>query len=397
MNNTYYILISICILIVLSYLFNIISEKTKIPSVILLIAAGIGIQFLGKETHISLPNTSFLLEILGIVGLIFIVLEGSLDLKINRTKMPMIGKSLLISICILLVTSGVICSILYYGLSIPFRNALIYAVPLGIISSAIAIPSVNKLASEKKEFVIYESTFSDILGIMLFNYVINENLTGGASIGNFFLSLVIILLISFASTMLLLFLLNYTKSHAKFYLVFAVLILVYSLSKIIHLPSLLLILIFGVMLNNAESFIKGKLANYLHPEKLKSLTGDLKTVTIETAFIVRTFFFLIFGYTINLHLLNDVTVFTIGSLIIITILITRYIFLRFVSRTNLYPELFIAPRGLITIVLFYSIPAQWQTDLFNEGILLFVIILSALIMMAALMLSKTEYNNLDKI
>jgi len=390
MGNTYFILISICVLVVLSYIFNIISERIRIPSVVLLIATGIGIQFLGKEIDFPLPNTHFLLELLGVIGLIFIVLEGSLDLNINRSKIPLITRSLWSAAFILLVTSGVVCAVFYHFLSMPFRHALVYAVPLGIISSAIAIPSVNKLSAEKKEFIIYESTFSDILGIMLFNYVIGLELTGSSTLFQFCSSLSAIIGVSLLSTIVLLFLLNYSKSHAKFYLVFAVLILMYSISKITHLPSLLLVLIFGVMLNNAHIFIKGKLANYLHPEKLKLVTKDLKLITAETAFIVRTFFFLTFGYTINLQLLNDSSVFIIGSIIVVTILLTRYLFLRFISRTNLFPEMFIAPRGLITIVLFYSIPLQWETNLFNEGILLYVIMVSALIMMIALVFTKNR-------
>lgn len=393
MSTTYYILIFICLLIILSSVFNILSEKIKIPSVILLIATGIAMQFLGSEFEITLPYTNLLLEFLGIIGLIFIVLEGSLDLKINRKKIPLIGKSFLSALLILIVTTCIICLILYFTLSMSFRHALIYSVPLGIISSAIAIPSVNKLSFRKREFIVYESTFSDILGIMLFNYVIGAELTGSASLYQFLYSILILIAVSLISTILLLFLLNYSKSHSKFYLVFAIIILVYTISKIMHLPSLLLVLIFGVMLNNAELFIKGKVAKYLHPEKLKIVSSDLKLITAETAFIVRTFFFLIFGYTINLHLLINQDVFLVGSLIIITILITRYVFLRFISHTNLIPELFIAPRGLISIVLFYNIPIYWKSDLFNEGILLFVIIISALTMMTALMLTKKEVQN----
>ena len=186
-------------------------------------------------------------------------------------------------------------------------------------------------------------------------------------------------------------LLNYTTTHVKFYLIFAVLILVYSIAKLFHLPSLLLILIFGLTLNNAHLFIKDKLANYLHLEKLTSITHELKLITVETAFIIRTFFFILFGYTMNLVLLLDVNVTLIGSLIIIVIIFIRYIFLRFISRSNLFPEIFIAPRGLITIVLFYSIPSSFKTSKFNEGILFFVIIVSALIMMFGLMLTKNKF------
>ena len=54
------------------------------------------------------------------------------------------------------------------------QAAVIYATPLSIISSAVAIPSSAGLREQEKEFVVYESTFSDILGIMVFNYAIRQ-------------------------------------------------------------------------------------------------------------------------------------------------------------------------------------------------------------------------------
>lgn len=391
MNNPYYILIAVSILIILSYLFILISGKIKVPSVILLLLTGIGLQFLVKETEYNFSETKFPLELLGIIGLIFIVLEGSLDLKITRQKLPLIGKSFVSALLILIATSGLIGWILIEFIELPLSTAFVYAVPLGVISSAIAIPSVIKLSEEKKEFIVYESTFSDIIGIMLFNYIIIGNTTSGNSITSFFITLFIMLIVSAIGTGLLLFLLNYTKSHIKFYLIFAILILIYSISKMFHLSPLLFILIFGLMLNNADLFIKGKLANYLHLEKLQSTTEELKLITAETAFIVRTFFFVLFGYSINLFLFNDSNVILIGSLITATILLTRFIFLRFISKSNVFPEIFIAPRGLITVVLFYSIPLQFQTEKFNEGILFFVIIASSIMMMIGIMATKTTY------
>lgn len=391
MNNPYNILIGISILIIFSYLFNLIAGQIKIPSVILLLLTGIGLQFLAKETGYNFSETKLPLELLGIIGLIFIVLEGSLDLKITREKLPLVGKSFLSALLILIATTGLISWILIEFVKLPFSTALVYAVPLGVISSAIAIPSVGKLSAEKKEFIVYESTFSDIIGIMLFNYIVIGNITSGVSIVSFFINLFIMLAVSAITTGLLLFLLNYTKSHIKFYLIFAILILIYSISKMFHLSSLLFILIFGLMLNNANLFIKGRLANYLHLEKLQSMTLELKLITSETAFIVRTFFFVLFGYSINLLLFRDRNVILIGSLITVAILLTRYIFLRFISKSNVFPEIFIAPRGLITIVLFYSIPLRLQTTDFNEGILFFVIIASSIMMMLGIMATKTVY------
>jgi len=389
--NPYNILIALCVLVVASYLFNIVSSRIKIPSVILLLTTGIGLNYFGKDLGYELSTTNVLLELLGIVGLILIVLEGALDLKLTRAKIPLIAKSFFSALLILIATTGIICFIFIEFIELTWKIGLVYAVPLGVISSAIAIPSVQKLSAEKREFITYESTFSDIIGIMLFNYVILDNLLSSDSIGHFFFGLFLIILISAASSFVLLFLLNHATSHVKFYLIFAVLVLVYSVSKLFHLPSLLLILIFGLMLNNAHLFIKGRLVRYLHYEKLSHVTLELKLITVETAFIIRTFFFILFGYTMNLVLLQDINVTIIGSLIIATIIGIRFIFLRFISKSNLLPELFIAPRGLITIVLFYSIPASFQSDKFNEGILFFVIIVSAVIMMFGLMLSKTKF------
>jgi NhaP-type Na+/H+ or K+/H+ antiporter len=159
-----------------------------------------------------------------------------------------------------------------------------------------------------------------------------------------------------------------------------------------HLPSLFFILVFGLVLNNAEPYLKGWLKDYLHPEKLLEVNVELKTMTAELAFLIRTFFFLLFGYSINISLLVLKPVVLTGTLVIIVILVLRYVFLRFISKTNIFPELFIAPRGLITIILFYSIPTHLTTDKFNEGVLSFVILGSGLIMMLGLIFTNKKFN-----
>ncbi len=397
MLNTNNILIALSVLIILSYLFNIISRYIKIPSVILLLATGIGLQFLGDAFKFQLNNTFVLLDFFGTIGLIMIVLEGSLDLEVTRKKIPLVGKSILSSVLVLAATGGLIYVILHNHLGMPFRNSLIYCIPLGIISSAIAIPSVTHLTEEKKEFIIYESTFSDIIGIMVFNFAILDNAFSSDSFKDFFLNLLYIIIISFISSALLVLMLNRITSHIKSFLIFAILILVYSVGKMFNLPSLLLILTFGMMLNNNRYFVKGKLANILHIEKMSLVTAELKLLTAESAFLVRTFFFILFGYTMNLQLLLVPEVIITGSAIIASILLARYIFLRFISKVHVIPELFVAPRGLVTVVLFYSIPAGFISPAFNLGILYYVIIVSSLIMMLGLMFTKTQYSEADTI
>lgn len=389
--DTYHILIVLCVVTIISYIFNIISDRMKVPSVILLIVCGMILKVVGDQYQMNFLVPRTVLELLGVIGLIMIVLEGALDLKITPDKKKLIIRSLLSAVSVLFITTIAIADILHFAFEIPFKQALPYSVAMGVISSAIAIPSVNNLSADKREFIIYESTFSDILGIMLFNYVISDKLLSLNTGLVFVWNLVLISLISIICTVLVLVLLKYLKGHIKVFLILSILILVYSLSKQWHLPSLFFILVFGLVLNNTEPFLKGWITGFLDPRKLNSVNRELKGMTAELAFLIRTFFFLLFGYSIDLSLIISVPVLITGSIIILVILLIRYVFLRYISKTNVFPELFIAPRGLITVILFYSIPIELMSDKFNEGVLSFVILISGLIMMLGILFSKQKF------
>ena len=83
---TYYILIALCVVIIFSYIFELSAKYTKIPGVILLIFTGMLIHSLTDNFNIKIPDLSVLLPIMGTIGLILIVLEGSLDLTIDSSE-----------------------------------------------------------------------------------------------------------------------------------------------------------------------------------------------------------------------------------------------------------------------------------------------------------------------
>ncbi len=89
------IIITLCILLLIAYIFDLTSSKTRIPSVILLLLLGWGVRQLSEVLHISIPDLSTLLPVFGTVGLILIVLEGSLELELNRSKIRVIKKSVI--------------------------------------------------------------------------------------------------------------------------------------------------------------------------------------------------------------------------------------------------------------------------------------------------------------
>ena len=101
--------------------------------------------------------------------------------------------------------------------------------------------------------------------------------------------------------------------------------------------------------------LKGfKFIKKLNPEKLNIEVLEFSKLIAEVAFLVRTIFFILFGYTITSKvLLNSETVpFAFG--IIALIILARIIQLK-ILKMELSPLLFIAPRGLVTIMLFLSI------------------------------------------
>lgn len=386
--DPYQLLIYLSLLVILSYSFDIVVKKFKIPAVLLLLGTGMLLKYIVAYYALEIPNLRALLPILGIVGLILIVLEGALDLHLSTDKLPVIRQSLGAAAVILLLSSFLIAFIIRLITDAPFQNCLANAIPLAVISSAITIPSVAHLAPAKREFLIYESTFSDILGIMLFNFVtLNEQFQFG-SVARFGLDLVLVFIISIISCAVLLFLIGKIKSHIKFFLIMAVLMLAYALGKNFHLSTLLLVLIFGLVINNTELFIRGQMRRLLGTADIGTEVHALKLLTAESAFLIRTFFFILFGFSMNLTHLTDQNILLTGGLIVAAILLVRFFHLKLIARTSLMPELFIAPRGLITILLFYSIPEQFILPQVSEGILLVVVILTSLLMMLGLLLTK---------
>ena len=367
--SSYNLIIEASIIIILSFLFNGISKKTSIPSVLLLIFLGVGLQYLMGYFTDDLPNFFPFLEVLGIVGLIMIVLEAALELELKRDKLIPILKSMLIALIGLLGSAWAAALILYNFIpEMSMQAAWIYATPLSILSSAIIIPSVVDLRKNKKEFHIYESTFSDILGIMMF-YFLTGKLDPAEDSGfiGFTGNLLITILISLIASYVIILIFQKIKSQVKLFLLIAVLLLLYGVGKKMHLSSLIIILIFGLVIANMKLFFKGRLSKFLHYEKAHHIYHELHTITAETAFVVRTFFFVIFGLTIVVSSLFNIDVALISSLIILSIYAIRFVILRIFIGADILPQLFVAPRGLITVLLFYAIPAEVQVETFEPG------------------------------
>lgn len=381
------IIISICVLVLIAYLFDLSSSKTKIPSVILLLISGGLVRQITQWLEIQLPSLQEILPVLGTVGLILIVLEGSLELQLHKSKLRAIFKSFWVALIPVLVLS-LLGAWGLQSLGFPdFKMNLGNVIPLCVISSSIAIPSVLHSSKATREFVVYETSLSDIVGVIFFNFIVLNTVIDGDAFFTFFMQLVFVSIISFMATLFLAFLLAKIEHHIKFVPIIFLIILIYAISKSLHLPALLFIMIFGLFLGNLDELKSYAWIRKFHPENLDKEVHRFKEITVEATFLIRSLFFLVFGFLIRpSEIINRESILW-ALLIVVAVFSTRAIILK-LFRLRFDPLLYIAPRGLITILLFLSIPSEARISIINNSLVVQVMLLTILIMMFGLMMSR---------
>jgi potassium/hydrogen antiporter len=388
---TTYIILVLCILVILSYLFDITSKYTRIPGVILLIALGIGIRLAGAETLAVIPNLEPLLPVLGTVGLILIVMEAGLDLKLERRKLGLIRRSISSALIMFVVFSVILSYLLVRFFGVSVRDSLLNAIPLGIISSSVAIPSSVHLMPDEKEFVIYESSFSDIIGIIIFDFVMVNRESIGHGLVVLGLNSFFTLIIAIITSSVMAFLLHKIRYHVSYVIIMTSVILVYMVAKLIHLPALLLIITFSLVLSNNQ-LLEHTFANrFFDFTRFRNDLESFQKILVELTFLVRSFFFIMFGYYTKLEGLLDWHNILTGIVITFLIFSLRYLYIRFILKMPIVPLLFFSPRGLITILLFITIPVSSKIPLISESVITLVILLTIFFLMAGNIFYKREH------
>lgn len=370
----------------MGYLFEVLSPKTRIPNVIILLGLGMVCKELAILGNWNAPNFSSVLPELGTIGLILIVLEGSLELKLTKDKKPLLIKtSLLAFLSILTLAVGL--SLLFTFQGYTFQQSIVNSIPLAIISSAIAIPTAKMLSSNDKEFVIFESSLSDIIGVTVFNFLIVNTVINFNSFTHFALEIGISILFSVIGAILLIIILNRLKHKIKFIPIIALILMLYAIAKGLHLPALILILVFGLVVGNIERITQISFLKQFNPSHLIREIHRFEEITTELTFVVRVAFFVIFGFTIDVNTILEINTLLLSLSIFAMILILRVLLL-LILRLPVFPLAFIAPRGLITILLFVNIPLHLSIDGVNQTIITQVILLTALFMMFATIFVK---------
>ncbi|UFH56767.1 sodium:proton exchanger [Spirosoma sp. KNUC1025] len=387
------LIIVLSLSVLISYAFDLFSSRFKTPSVLLLLLLGILTRQATEYFNVQVPYVNTILPTLGTLGLILIVLEGALNLELHADNLSVLRRTLIASLLSIVGSTLIMAGMLYLLLNDSFYHCLIAALPFSIISSTVTVQTVANLLPGQQEFAVYESAFASILGVMAYNFLLLSRNSIVGAVWSFTRDTLTMALISLGCCFLLLYLIGKISHRIKFLPIISVLFLVYALAEINHLSSLLLILIFGLFLNNTELFIRGRLSRILKNDLFEKELDQLKNLTAEGAFVVRTFFFLILGYSAIPQTLVDTDALIVSVLFVIVFVAWRWVVLQLTYRGPLKPLLWIAPRGLITVLLYLNIPEDARLLGFREGIPILVVVLSSVVVMAGVLGYKPVRND----
>jgi cell volume regulation protein A len=200
---------------------------------------------------------------------------------------------------------------------------------------------------------------------------------------------VYIILISFAATAALAFLLSKINHHVKFAPIIFLIILIYTVAKYFHLPALIFVLVLGLFLGNFDIAGENRFIKLLKPEILDKEVHKFKELVIEATFLVRSIFFILFGFLMKTSEILDTKTLGWAAGIVSLIFTIRAIQL-YVTKMDMLPYLFIAPRGLITILLFLAIPSTYFMPLVSISLVIQIVIFTALFMMLGMIFKRKD-------
>lgn len=348
-------------LLVLAFAANRLFDRTRVPDVVVLLAAGLllgpvfGLVQAGQLDRIT--------HAFGTLALILILFEGGLELNLRDTLHHFPG-GLLFGILTYFFSLGLIALVAVEALGLSFRPALLVGAVLACTSSSVVLPVLQQLKTREsvKVTLLLEASLADVLAVLTVDALLELAQLGGdvvgGFVGGFAFEMLVSLVLAFLGGVLWSLILP-VLSEQRFWhvLTFSVVLLLYAGVEAIGASGLIAVLAFGLTLSNSRHVDRQLVEATFGLQVLgKEPHEQILTFHSELAFLVRTFFFVLLGLTVKLAGLLAQLLPALGLLG--ALVIARWLALH-ASRwawKEVEPHeretiLWILPRGLITAVL----------------------------------------------
>jgi Na+:H+ antiporter len=348
-------------LLVLAYVANRLFRQTRIPDVIVLMAAGV---LLGPVFHI-IDRQLFepISHLFGTLALVLILFEAGLELDIRDT-IRHFPAGLLLSVFTYALSVLFVVLILTKGFHNGIGEALLYGAVLGCTSGSITLPVLQQIEASvaAKTTLLLDASLSDTLAVLTVGVLLNLQVSSERLASNFAITFLYQMAFSLAlaaAAAALWSLVLPKLSEQRFWqvLTFSSVLLLYASAELIHANGLITVLGFGLGLSNFRKVGRQLLGQY----PLAGAPGQEPHLQIlnfhsEISFLVRSFFFVLIGVLVHVQGLTryiPLVAGILGAIILARWLAARATGWLWLGGHALERELpvWIFPRGLITVVL----------------------------------------------
>lgn len=357
--------VGVGLLVFMAHVFAEVFSRKKVPDVLLLITIGL---LIGPVLNIVNPNH------LGLVGPVFttitlvtILFEGGTELRIDVLRSSLKGTSLLtnLNFFVSMIVVGLL-GWLFLDME-PLISFMLGAI-VGGTSSAVVIPLVRQLNISKnsRTILILESAFSDVLCIIFALAFIEAIQLGhikvGTTVGQILASFILATIMGFLGAFFWSVVLHRIRNiKNSIFTTPAFVFIIYGISEILGYSGAISALAFGIGLANND-LIKGTAFSKYFAREPDSLNETERILFGEAVFLLKTFFFVYIGISIQL---SDWVPMLIGLIITIILFLLRIPIVRASmpiskekqSTVDLMFMSAMVPKGLAAAVL-ATIPLQ---------------------------------------
>ncbi len=311
-------------------------RKTRMPDIPVLLGIGVllGPVFGLVSGEALLPLAPYV----GTIALLVIMLEGGMNLDVDRVLRQLKWVVLLTSLAFFLGTAG-IAAVLRFHAGMPTAMSLMLGAALGCTSGAVVIPLVQemRMAGNTRSLLTLEAALGDALAVvavlLLIQVVRMPAVDPGLQVtllANAFLWGG--LLGGIGGVLWARLLARVGRMPLSYMLTMAAILLLYAACEAIHSSGVFAVLVFGMAMTNAESIMKRMRVTRPYDRDTANfvLHETIGWFHQEVTFIARVFFFVYLG------MLFDVSGFTLPVVvtscgIVFLIYLSRYLATRIVG------------------------------------------------------------------
>lgn len=370
-------------------------EKRSIPDVLGLMLIGI---LLGPVFHLVDPSEFGTFgPLFSNLVLIFILFESGTDLKISEIKSSFKESARITTLGFLLtwLAGFILCR---YIFELPILSCLFIGAAIGGSSSAVVVGLVKKIQIRPKTAttLIIESAESDVFTLAIPLSILGLMMTGHVkadiAISQFLSSFLFALMIGVLGAFLWSFILNKIPNlkTTKFSTP-AFLFIIYGIAEYLLFSGPITALSFGIAIGNLQ-YLEPKMMEKLIPNQDIVLPKDEKYFFSEMVFLLRTFFFVFIGVSIQIERIDWLLwgALITGVFFILRIIAVKFIIARDTPLLDKAVMSIMIPKGLGAAVI-ATLPLQdgHPDGLIIQSICFSVILFSTLYCVGLFFLVKT--------